>query len=698
MLKRNPVILLILLLLASLAMTVQAAPSPQGETFTIGVSNSFVGSEWRTQMIQNIEDVVAELATVGINIELVIESTDTDAQGQIQQIQNLINRGVDAILINPGDQSALNLALEEATEEGIVVIAVDQEIAAEGVYNVVIDQTEWARISIRWLAEELGGEGDIVLIEGFVGHPANEARMAGVEEVLAEYPGINVVGRESGMWDQATGQQVMSDFLASLPNIDGVWTQDGMATGVLTAVRTANPDQWPVMVGEARASYIQGWAEVLETRPDFRSIGVVNPPGVGADGIRVAVEILLGGEVDEDQLEGPFGNTLYVPIPYAVTAENFDAYYAEVADLPGSYTLDGFITQAEAGAFMVDGSALVDDEADARMDELAMMDDETFTIGVSNSFVGSEWRTQMIQNIEDVVAELATVGINIELVIESTDTDAQGQIQQIQNLINRGVDAILINPGDQSALNLALEEATEEGIVVIAVDQEIAAEGVYNVVIDQTEWARISIRWLAEELGGEGDIVLIEGFVGHPANEARMAGVEEVLAEYPGINVVGRESGMWDQATGQQVMSDFLASLPNIDGVWTQDGMATGVLTAVRTANPDQWPVMVGEARASYIQGWAEVLETRPDFRSIGVVNPPGVGADGIRVAVEILLGGEVDEDQLEGPFGNTLYVPIPYAVTAENFDAYYAEVADLPGSYTLDGFITQTQAFAFMR
>ncbi len=698
MLKRNPVILLILLLLASLAMTVQAAPSPQGETFTIGVSNSFVGSEWRTQMIQNIEDVVAELATMGVDIELVIESTDTDAQGQIQQIQNLINRGVDAILINPGDQSALNLALEEATEEGIVVIAVDQEIAAEGVYNVVIDQTEWARISIRWLAEELGGEGDIVLIEGFVGHPANEARMAGVEEVLAEYPGINVVGRESGMWDQATGQQVMSDFLASLPNIDGVWTQDGMATGVLTAVRTANPDQWPVMVGEARASYIQGWSEVLETRPDFRSIGVVNPPGVGADGIRVAVEILLGGEVDEDQLEGPFGNTLYVPIPYAVTAENFDAYYAEVADLPGSYTLDGFITQAEAGAFMVDGSALVDDEADARMDELAMMDDETFTIGVSNSFVGSEWRTQMIQNIEDVVAELATMGVDIELVIESTDTDAQGQIQQIQNLINRGVDAILINPGDQSALNLALEEATEEGIVVIAVDQEIAAEGVYNVVIDQTEWARISIRWLAEELGGEGDIVLIEGFVGHPANEARMAGVEEVLAEYPGINVVGRESGMWDQATGQQVMSDFLASLPNIDGVWTQDGMATGVLTAVRTANPDQWPVMVGEARASYIQGWSEVLETRPDFRSIGVVNPPGVGADGIRVAVEILLGGEVDEDQLEGPFGNTLYVPIPYAVTAENFDAYYAEVADLPGSYTLDGFITQTQAFAFMR
>jgi ribose transport system substrate-binding protein len=686
MFKRK--ILVVVLLLALLLPTLMVGTtSAQDEySFVIGVSNSFVGSEWRTQMIQNMEDVVAEFAGQGINIELVIESADTDVQGQNQQIQNLINRGVDAIIINPGDQSALNLALEEATEEGIVVIAIDQEIGATGVYNVVIDQTEWARLSARWLAEQLGGEGDIVLIEGFVGHPANEARMTGVEEVLADYPGITVVGRETGMWDQATGQQVMSDFLASLPNIDGVWTQDGMAQGALTAVNTANPDQWPVMVGEARAGYLQLWHEIQMARPDFTAFGVVNPPGVGADGIRVAVEIMMGGVVDESQLSGPFGNTLYVPIPYVVDMNNFDEQYALVADAAESYTMDGFITQAQAAAFM------------DRMAALEGMGVGPFTIGVSNSFVGSEWRTQMIQNMEDVVAEFAAIGIEIELVIESADTDVQGQNQQIQNLINRGVDAIIINPGDQSALNLALEEATEEGIFVIAIDQEIGAAGVYNVVIDQTEWARLSARWLAEQLGGEGDIVLIEGFVGHPANEARMTGVEEVLADYPGITVVGRETGMWDQATGQQVMSDFLASLPNIDGVWTQDGMAQGALTAVNTANPDQWPVMVGEARAGYLQLWHEIEMARPDFTAFGVVNPPGVGADGIRVAVELLVGGEVDEMQLSGPFGNTLYVPIPYVVDMNNFAEQYALVAEVPESYTLDGFITQAQAYGFMK
>jgi ribose transport system substrate-binding protein len=340
------------------------------ESLTIGVSNSFVSSEWRTQMLASMEEVAAELSeSLGIDIELVIESEDTDAAGQEQQILNLINRGVDGILINPGDAEALRLTLEDAVAQGIPVVSIDQEVDGEGVINVVIDQTEWARISARWLAEQLGGEGKIVLIEGFVGHPANTARMNGVEEVLAEYPGIEVVGRETGSWDQATGQQVMSDFLASLPEINGAWTQDGMAFGLLNAVQTANPDVWPINSGEARADYIQAWQAVREDNPDYTSIGVVNPPGVGGSGLRVLVNILLGKTVDEAQFAGPFGNTLYVPIPNVIVNEdftyvnmdgeetvypaNFDEVYEEVKDLPGSYTLDGMITQEEADAFFV---------------------------------------------------------------------------------------------------------------------------------------------------------------------------------------------------------------------------------------------------------------------------------------------------------------------------------------------------------
>ncbi|MBL8116644.1 MAG: substrate-binding domain-containing protein [Anaerolineae bacterium] len=366
-------VLMIAIVVFSLGLVTVSAQDEQ--SFVIGISNSFVSSEWRTQMIQNFQDTAQELSEnpdLGVEIELVIESKDTDAAGQEQQIQNLVNRGVDAIIVNPGDAEALRLALEDAVAAGIVVVSIDQEIDGEGIVNVVIDQTEWARISIRWLAETLGGEGDIVLIEGFVGHPANTARMNGVEEVLAEYPGINVVGRETGSWDQATGQQVMSDFLASLPNIDGVWTQDGMATGVLTAIQTANPAEWPLATGEARASYVQNWNAILEERPDFKSIGVVNPPGVATSGLMVAVELLLGREIDPEQLGGPYGNTLYVPIPYVVLGEewtytnmdgeetvlpsNLEEIYTEVAELPESYTLDGELTLEEVEAFLLPAS------------------------------------------------------------------------------------------------------------------------------------------------------------------------------------------------------------------------------------------------------------------------------------------------------------------------------------------------------
>jgi len=706
-------------------------PVDEVEPFTIGVSNGFVGSEWRTQMIQNLQEINAEYMAQGLTNELIIESADVDVPGQIQQIQNLINRGVDAIIVNPNDQNALNAVMEEAVEAGILVIAVDQEVSSPQVLNVVTNQKEWAMISARWLVDQLGGAGDVVLIEGFVGHPANEARMEGVAEVFANYPDIQVVGRDTGMWDQATGQQVMSDFLASLPNIDGVWTQDGMAEGALRAIRTADPAEWPITTGEARAGFLQLWNELREEREDFTTIGVVNPPGMGVSGLRVALEILQGREVANDALRGEFGNTLYVPIPGVVTEENFEEVYAEYGDRPASYTLDGWITEDEAVGLM-EGTITAEDlmeglefvldedvevvdappieaefippvqdtpeEISAVLPDAADVEGAPFTIGISNGFVGSEWRTQMIQNLEEANQAYMELGLTNELIIESADVDVPGQIQQIQNLINRGADAIIVNPNDQNALNAVMEEAVEAGILVIAVDQEVSSPQALNVVTNQKEWAMISARWLVDQLGGAGDVVLIEGFVGHPANEARMDGVAEVFADYPDIQVVGRDTGMWDQATGQQVMSDFLASLPSIDGLWTQDGMAEGALRAIRTADPAEWPITTGEARAGFLQLWNELRDERPGFTTIGVVNPPGMGVSGLRVALQMLTGSEVDEAQLEGAFGNTLYVPIPGVVTEENFEEVYALYADAPASYTLDGWITQADAAGFMR
>jgi ribose transport system substrate-binding protein len=328
----------------------QAATQP----FTIGISNPFISSEYRTQMIQELIDTNKEYMDKGITTALEIESADTDVAGQIQQLQNLINKGVDAILVNPGDVNGLNDTLQDAIKKGIIVISVDQELPTENVYNVGIDQKEWAKTSAKWLADKLGGKGNIVLIEGFPGHPANEARMSGVNEVMSQYPDIKVLGKDTGKWDEATGQQVMSNFLASFPNMDGYWTQDGMAIGAFQAVLAANPSKFPVAVLEGRCQALQLWDERLKADPNFESIAVANPPGVSPTGLRIAVNMLMGKKLDESKLGGTNGRSFVIPVPITVTKDNFqEVYKSQCEGKPAAYLLDGIMTDEEVQQYFV---------------------------------------------------------------------------------------------------------------------------------------------------------------------------------------------------------------------------------------------------------------------------------------------------------------------------------------------------------
>lgn len=335
------------------AATTAATTAPQsGQKFTIGISNSFISSEYRTQMIDELKAVNAEYMAQGITNDLVIESADTDVPGQIQQLQNLIAKNVNAILVNPGDVNGLNATLEEAVNKGIIVISVDQALDAKGVYDVGIDQKAWAMTSAQWLADKLGGKGNIVEITGIPGHPANVARMSGVDEVFAKYPDIKVLAKDTGNWDEATGQQVMSNFLSAYPTLDAYWTQDGMAIGAFQAVLAANPAKFPVVIGEGRCQFLQLWSDRLKVDPNFETIAVANPPGVAATGLRIAVNMLEGKKVDTTKLGGPSGTQFVIPIPVTVTKDNFQQVFStQCAGKPASYLLDGIMSDSEVQQF-----------------------------------------------------------------------------------------------------------------------------------------------------------------------------------------------------------------------------------------------------------------------------------------------------------------------------------------------------------
>ena len=87
--------------------------------------------------------------------------------------------------------------------------------------------------------------------------------------------------------------------------------------------------------------------------------------------------------------------------------------------------------------------------------------------------------------------------------------------------------------------------------------------------------------------------------------------------------------------------------------------------------------------------------QENPDFASYGPVNPPGVGASGLRVAVELLQGKEIKQSELQGEAGNNPYGPVPGVVTNQNLEEERQKI-DGEGEYVLDGIIGREQAQSY--
>lgn len=342
----------VLTILVAMGLLLESQAQAQARSFKVGVSNGFVGSEWRTQMLDGIKEVAEEYRKAGTNIELVIQSADVDVQGQIQQIRNLISQRVNGIIINPNSQTALNPVIKEAADAGIKVVVVDQEVSAPTAVNVAIDQRAWAKDKMDWLARTLNGRGNIVVVNGIDGHPANEAREAGIADSLKAFPNIRVLNTIYGDWDQAKAQQAVSAVLAAQPNIDGIFSQDGMAQGVLRALIAARPQRMPAVSGEAYVGYMKLWTQIKRDYPNFRSYGLANPPGVGGSGLRVLVGLMQGRQLRDGVLTGAAKNTIYVPVPARVDDTTLAATLSRLTGQgrADTYTMDGYLTQAAANA------------------------------------------------------------------------------------------------------------------------------------------------------------------------------------------------------------------------------------------------------------------------------------------------------------------------------------------------------------
>ncbi|GAB5377438.1 MAG: hypothetical protein AcusKO_39000 [Acuticoccus sp.] len=267
-----------------------ASTMAAAENYKIGVSNTVQGNGWREEMICAIK---AQAASSGEVESLNIAHRNTDAAGQLEDIRNLIEAGVDAIVVNPANPEGVNSAIAEATERGIVVVAVDQAVTEPSAYVVSNNQEEYAYLGAKWLFEQLGGEGDVVYMRGAAGASADDDRNKGFQRALAENPGINVAHEVFTGWQQDQAKQQILDYLATGIPVDGVWTS-GIDNVIVDAFVESDVPLVPI-VGADNAGFVGQLASV----DGFKGAAVTNPGSIGAAGVTLALQILKGDKPDD---------------------------------------------------------------------------------------------------------------------------------------------------------------------------------------------------------------------------------------------------------------------------------------------------------------------------------------------------------------------------------------------------------------
>ncbi|CAA9560028.1 MAG: ABC transporter, substrate-binding protein (cluster 2, ribose/xylose/arabinose/galactose) [uncultured Thermomicrobiales bacterium] len=295
---------------------------------------------------------------------------------------------------------------------------------------------------------------------------------------------------------------------------------------------------------------------------------------------------------------------------------------------------------------------------DAETVQYDAVGDGGFNIGLSNSYIGNVWRTQMIK-MAQAYAELPENQPYIsEFQVSTVDRNDAEQIAAIENMISNGAQALVIIANTPSALVPVVQQARADGIVVVSFDSVVQADppdpsldlGI-TVNEDQVEMGRLWAQFLVDEIGDSGKILMVNGVAGTGVDTERRQGAAEVWSQNPGLEIV-EVVGNWDPGQAQTAAASALAANPDIAGVWCQGG-TDGVVRAFLDAGKPLVPV-AGEAENGFRKQMLEYAEEMP---ALSIGQSPGLVAVSIRAAISLLLGE---------PVPRAVSVPLPMATTDE--------------------------------
>ncbi|WP_223777480.1 substrate-binding domain-containing protein [Streptomyces sp. 135] len=262
-----------------------------GTSTKVGMSLSTLNNPFFVQMKEGAQ---AEAEKAGV--DLTVTDAQNDASQQTNQLQNFTGEGVKSIIVNPVDSDAAGPAVRGANKQDIPVVAADRGVnKAKTATLVASDNVAGGRLAAKTLAEKLGGEGKVVVLQGTPGTSASRERGQGFAEGIKAYPGIDVVAKQPADFDRTKGLDVMTNLLQSHKGVNGVFAEnDEMALGAVKALGAKAGTSVPVVGFDGTPDGLKA----VEAGTLYASVAQ-QPKELGRIAVRNAVRAAQGKQVRE---------------------------------------------------------------------------------------------------------------------------------------------------------------------------------------------------------------------------------------------------------------------------------------------------------------------------------------------------------------------------------------------------------------
>ncbi|MEJ4043700.1 sugar ABC transporter substrate-binding protein [Erwinia sp. SLM-02] len=245
------------------------------------------------------------------NVDGQIEDAKGDVAQQLQQVQNFIGQGVDAIIVNPVDTNAVKPIVDLTTKAGIPLVFVNRKPATaltEKMAYVGSDSELAGRLQMEALAKQMNYKGNVAILMGDLANEATRDRTKGVKTVVAKYPGLKVVQEQTAKFTRNDAVDVVSNWMTAGDDIQAIASNnDEMAIGALQALGK-NPTKI-VIAG------VDGTPDALQMIKNGKMVATVfqDAKGQGEGSVQAAVKLAKGEKVEQN-----------VMIPYQlITKENY---------------------------------------------------------------------------------------------------------------------------------------------------------------------------------------------------------------------------------------------------------------------------------------------------------------------------------------------------------------------------------------